>query len=150
MKGITKASRINNAIQVIEKMNTGLTVVEACREVGIPRSTFYYTIDKNPQEVAEIQEIIDNNSRTQLEILLLAKNKILGKVIEDGLSAETKPKDRLAIYSKLNDLANSMTNALEGDHQIEKEAQEFLKKGPVLKIQASRFSASMVLGESDI
>jgi ACT domain-containing protein len=33
-------------------VNDGLTVTDACREVGIPRSTFYYTIKANPDVIA--------------------------------------------------------------------------------------------------
>jgi hypothetical protein len=41
MKDITKASHINIALQVIQHMNDGMTVVAVYLEVGIPRSTFY-------------------------------------------------------------------------------------------------------------
>jgi len=41
MKAIAKASRVNTAIQVIQHMNDGMTVIAACKEVGIPRSTFH-------------------------------------------------------------------------------------------------------------
>jgi hypothetical protein len=32
MKALTKASRVNNALQVIQHMNDGMNVVEACKE----------------------------------------------------------------------------------------------------------------------
>jgi hypothetical protein len=35
-------------------MNSGMKVVEACRAVGIPRSSFYYIIEKNPEAIAEM------------------------------------------------------------------------------------------------
>ena len=34
MKAITKASRFNIALQVIQYLNNGITEVEACRAVG--------------------------------------------------------------------------------------------------------------------
>jgi ACT domain-containing protein len=49
MKAITKSSRVNSAIQVIQHMNDGMTVVAACKEVGIPRSTFYDVVKKNSE-----------------------------------------------------------------------------------------------------
>lgn len=63
MKSITKASRINAVTQVIQHMNNGMTVVEAYREVGMARSSFYYIVENNPQAIADIQEIIDANNR---------------------------------------------------------------------------------------
>jgi hypothetical protein len=58
MKAITKASRINTAVQVIQYMNAGMNVVEACKVVGMPRSSFYYVVENNPDEIAEAQVII--------------------------------------------------------------------------------------------
>ena len=51
MKDIAKTSRVNTAIQVIQHMNDGMTVVNACKEVGIPRSTFYDVVKKNPEAI---------------------------------------------------------------------------------------------------
>jgi hypothetical protein len=47
MRAITKASRINTMTQVIQHMNSGLTVVEACRIVDILRRSFNYVLEKN-------------------------------------------------------------------------------------------------------
>lgn len=62
MKAPTKASRINNALQVIQQMNNGMTVVEACRAVGMSRSSFYYILENNPEAVAEVQDKAKNIS----------------------------------------------------------------------------------------
>ena len=50
---------MNTALQVIQHMNAGMTVVEACRELGIARSSFYYIVENNPEAIAEFQVIID-------------------------------------------------------------------------------------------
>jgi hypothetical protein len=76
MKSITKASRINAVTQVIQYMNSGMTVVEACREVGMPRSSFYYIVEHNPRAIADIQAIIDINNREQLVLILQHKLEI--------------------------------------------------------------------------
>ncbi len=51
-------------------MNSGMTVVDACREVGMPRSSFYYIVENNPQAIADIQALIDTNNREQLLLIL--------------------------------------------------------------------------------
>ncbi len=86
MKAITKASRVNTAFQVIQHLNDGMSVVEACQMVGMPRSSFYYFIENNPEAVAGIQAIIDANNREQLGLIFLSKTEIPKKVIEAGLS----------------------------------------------------------------
>jgi hypothetical protein len=142
MKAITKASRINNAVQVIQYMNTGMTVVEACKAVGVPRSSFYYIVENNPEAIAETQAIIEANNREQLGLILASKTEILRKVIDAGLANETKPKDRLAIFMKLSELADDLTKGMGIDSNIESQAHEFLKHGPQLVKAKSRFSAS--------
>lgn len=63
MKSLTKASPMNTALQVIQHMNAGMTVMEACREVGIARSSFYYIVENNPEAIADFQDIINASNR---------------------------------------------------------------------------------------
>jgi hypothetical protein len=141
MKAITKASRVNTALQVIQHMNDGMSVVDACQMVGMPRSSFYYFIENNPEAVAEIQAIIDANNREQLGLILLSKTEILKKVIEAGLADGTKPKDRLAIFMKLDDLVDDLTKNLQIESEAAKQAHEFLKLGPITSHKVSRLTA---------
>jgi hypothetical protein len=151
MKSIGKTTRVNNALQVIEHMNAGMSVVDACRMVGMPRSSFYYIVENNPEAMAEAQAIIEASNREQLGLILASKNEILRKVINAGLADETKPKDRLAIFMKLNELAYGLTKGMGIDSDIENQAHEFLKHGPQLVQAKSRFTATQtrVTIESD-
>ena len=142
MKSITKASRINNAIQVVEYMNIGMTVVEACKAVGMPRSSFYYIMVNNPDAFAEMQARIDANNREQLAMIQLSKTEMLRRIIQDGLSADTKPKDRLAIYLKLSELDNKMSQTLQVENEADNSIHELLKQGPKTSVQVSRYSAT--------
>ena len=142
MKAITKSSRVNSAIQVIQRMNDGMTVVDACEEVGIPRSTYYDIIKNNPEVIAEYQEMVEANAKEQLGMILLHKNRILHKIIEDGLSDGTSPKDRLAIYKGLNELVDNLSQNLQIESQAAAEAHEFLKRGPVIRKMESRLTTS--------
>jgi len=143
MKSLTKASRMNTALQVIQHMVTGMTVVEACREVGIARSSFYYIIENNPEVIAEFQDIIDASNGEQLGLMLLSRNQLLRKVIDDGLSDKTKPRDRLAIFLKLDVLLHQMTQNQQVDDELERQTHEFLKQGPPLVKAKSRFTAKI-------
>lgn len=142
MKSITKASRVNTAVQVIQYMNTGMTVVEACKAVGMPRSSFYYIMVNNPDAFAEMQARIDANNREQLAMIQLSKTEMLRRIIQDGLSADTKPKDRLAIYLKLSELDNKMSQALQVENEAGNSIHELLKQGPKTSVQVSRYSAT--------
>ena len=133
---------MNTALQVIQHMNAGMTVVEACREVGMPRSSFYYIVENNPEAIAEVQEIINTSNREQLVLMMISQNELLRKVIEDGLSDKTKPRDRLAIFLKVHDLIQQMSQNQQIGNEIEQQAHEFLKQGPMLVKAKSRFTAT--------
>ena len=123
-------------------MNDGKTVVSACKEVGIPRSTFYDVVKKNPEAVTEYQEIVEANACHQLGLILFHKNEILQKVIEDGLSEGTPPREQLAIYKALNEIERSLTDALRIESKAAADAHEFLKLGPVTSQKVSRLTAT--------
>jgi hypothetical protein len=142
MKPITKASRTNNTLEVIQHMNSGMNVVESCKTVGMPRSSFYYLVENNPEAIAEAQGIIEANNREQLRLILASKNEILRKVIDASLAGETKPKDRLAIFMKLSELADGLRKGMGMENDIESQAHEFLKYGPKLVRAKSRFTAT--------
>ena len=106
-----------------------MTIVDACREVGVPRSSFYDICKRNPEAVAKVQEIIEANAQQQLGLILSNKTEILQKVISDGLADTTKPKDRVAIYKVLNELMDELTRSLQIDNNLESKAAEFLSQG---------------------
>jgi hypothetical protein len=54
------------------------------------------------------------------------------EVIEDGLSDKMKPGDSMAIFPKLNDLIQKMTQNQQLDSELERQAYEFLKRGQTL------------------
>ena len=145
MKALTKSTRVNSAIQVIQRMNDGMTVVDACNEVGMPRSTYYDIVNKNPEMITEFQEMVTANEREQLGIILLHKNQILQKIIQDGLSDETAPRDRLAIYRGLSELVDNLSQNLQIESQAAAKAHEFLKQGPVLRKMESRLTTSQTI-----
>ena len=142
MKTLAKNGRVNSALQVVQQLNNGMNVMEACRAVGMPRSTYYYIVKNNPEAFAEYQDIIAANARERLGLILLNQTAILQKLIEDGLADTTKPGDRLTIYKALHLMLEELTRSLQVDSQSVKDAPTFLKQGPQLSHQVSRFSAT--------
>ena len=65
MKSLAKAARVNQVIEVIQHMNSGMTTVDACQEVGLSRSSFYDIIKNNPEAIAEYQEMVQPNAQNQ-------------------------------------------------------------------------------------
>ena len=141
MTSIAKASRINSAIQVIQHMTDGMSVVEACQTVGIPRSSYYYIVKNNPEAIAEIQALIDTHNREQLWLIMLNKNEILQKLIDTALAENTKPRERLAIYKMLNEMMDDLREKFIAESRVEKRNVADLLKGPALSKGVSNFTA---------
>jgi ACT domain-containing protein len=98
MASIKKDIRTNQALQVIQHSNQGMTIIEACKEVGISRSTFYYFTSHNPDAIATFQEMQLVAEAQQFALILNNQFEILERVIQDALAKTTKPRQRLAIF----------------------------------------------------
>ncbi len=142
MKALTKASRVNSAKQVMQHMNSGMTVIAACEEVGIPRSTYYYLIKTHPEAMAEYNEMVEANDRHQFGLILSNKTQILEKIIEDARSDKTSPRDRLAIFKMLTEMGEKLSQEAQIDSELEATAHEFLSRGPTTRPMKSRVTAT--------
>ena len=98
------------ALMVIRHTNDGMTIVAACKIVGLPRSTFYDICKRNPDRIEAFNKMIEASEREELSMILTNQVSILDRVIEDGFSEKTKPKQRLSIFkflsTHLDDLAD--------------------------------------------
>ena len=139
---IAKSARINSAIKVVQRTFDGMTVSAACKEVGLPRASYYDIINKNPEAIARVQVIIEVHTQEQLGLILSRKTEFLLKLIDDGLSDSTKPRDRLAIFKALNELEEHYIQRLQIESEAAAQAHEFLKQGPKTSIQASRLTVT--------
>ena len=108
----------------------------------MPRSTYYYIVKNNPEAFAEYQEVVAANARDRLGLILLSQTAIIQKLSEDGLADTTKPWDRLTIYISLHAILDDLVSSLQVENQLGSDKQVFLKQGPKLNHQLSRFSAT--------
>ena len=137
-----KAARINMALMVIRHANDGMTVVAACKEVGLPRSTFYDISKRNPERIEAFNKMIEASEREELSIILTNKVVILEKVIEEGQSENTKPRQRLSIYKFLTSHFDKLADKLLR-RSSNLEAIKELLSGPELEPGTSSFPSSM-------
>ena len=91
MASIKHKIRTNQALQVLQRSTDGSSIVEACQDVGIARSTFYYFVATHPDAIASYQAMEMVSTLEQLSIILENKLRILEQVIQDALSDKTTP-----------------------------------------------------------
>ena len=141
METPAKAARINMTLMVIRHTNDGMTVVTACREVGLARSTFYDICKRNPERIEAFNKMIEASEREELSMILTSQVSILGKVIKDGLDENTTPSQRLTIQKALSERLDK----LEEEYLRWSSNPEAIKKllsGPILKPAQSRIYPS--------
>ncbi len=140
MRGIKKAVRTNQALQVIQHSTEGMSIVEACQEVGIARSTFYYFATTHRDAIATFQEMQMMAELEQLALILANQLQVFERVIQDGLADTTKPRQRLAILKEIVKMSNELMEKLRVSSHDNEEIKELLS-GPNLVPGKSRFSA---------
>ena len=82
---VKKFIRQNQALQVIQHSNDGMSIVKACQEVGIPRSTFYAFVKRHPDAVARFQDMQIEAGMRQLALILDNQFDILEHVVQDAI-----------------------------------------------------------------
>jgi len=142
METPAKAARINMVLMVIRHTNDGMIVVAACREVGLAKSTFYDICKRNPERIEAFNKMIEASEREELSMILINQVSILRRVIEDGLSEKTKPRQVLAIYKmlvkRLDDLAEKYLRRGSNPEAIKR-----LLSGPELEPGTSNFPSAV-------
>ena len=76
----------------------------------------------------------------QLSLLFENQIKVLKRVIQDGLSDKTKPRQRLAIYKELSRQADELRNSLQTNRIVNSDIADILT-GPELVPGISRMSS---------
>jgi len=141
MQSIKQSIRTNQALMVIQQSTKGMSIVKACRKVGISRNTFYHFCVHHPDAIASFQEMQQSANMQQFELILENQFKVLERIVEEGLSENTSPRHRLAICKFLTKRMDELFEDLHINASGDKGAADFLT-GPKLERAVSRFSAS--------
>jgi ACT domain-containing protein len=112
MVSVKKTIRQNQALQVIQHSNNGMSFVKVCKEVGIPRSTFYGFCKRHPDAIATFQQMQIEAGMQQLTLILVNQFDILERVIQDAFDDATTPRQRLAIYNYLTKRVDDLEETL--------------------------------------
>jgi ACT domain-containing protein len=134
--------RENKVIQVMQLTNQGESVKDACKKVGISRSSYYEFQKDYPAFMHFLHQTLINSSMEQLVMILLSRVQLLQMVLEDGMKDDTKPMERLAIYKESEYQLEKLAATLRIDNPANTQAAMEVLAGPVLIPGKSRFSIS--------
>jgi hypothetical protein len=141
MASVKKDIRTNQALEVIQRSTEGMSIVQACKEIGISRSTFYYFTSRNPDAIASFQEMQHVAAMQQFALILDNHFETLHKVIQEGLADTTKPKQRLAILEYLDKKMADLSDRL-GAHDTQNSSNVDFLVGPNLVPAISSYTNS--------
>lgn len=144
MPALTETSIAIRQSQVIEVMILvwkGSTIKEACLVVGIDDGTYRRWAKESAEYIDAIRELLLEVDRIRILNLAAARESIEAQLILDGKRTEVHPETRLKILKFIIEQLEEASRAHQAQPGVETEAQEFLRKGPVIKKQPSRLAA---------
>jgi ACT domain-containing protein len=142
MNTLTRSYRTKKVTEVIELIDDGFSISAACEKVGLSRSSFYEIRNQEPEMFINLQERLSETNREQLASIMIKRVGVLYLLIEDGLSDETKPLDRLAIYKEIEKQLEKLSSLLRMGGGDQEAAADVLC-GPILVQGTSRFIAEV-------
>ena len=138
---ITTSTWINTVIQTVRLVSENMAVVEVYDAVSIPRSTFNYTLQHDPEAFEEYKGIERVKLFEQLVVTINAFRQVLDTVIQDAISAKTKLRERVAIMKFLDEQLDKLREQIVKSEQT-KEANTVVLSDPRQVRAKSRLSAS--------
>jgi hypothetical protein len=138
----TEALRALVIFEILEEMQGGLKEAEACEKHGISVSQFRRSRDREAEGTMAIQQIIADNTRARLSLILMAQQKALNKVIEDLDSPFLKPLEKLSILRTLETLGDKLAIEARIGDGVSEDTQDVLS-GPLLRPGKNRLQVSV-------
>jgi ACT domain-containing protein len=148
METPAKCARINQALTVLRKAQDGMTVIAACREVGIARSTFYDVCKRHPEQIEDFNNAIRANEMMELAVILHNQFNVLEEILADALDDKTKPRQRLAIKRYIDERVEQLSEKYLRHRSNPQTTKSFLN-GPKLESGKSRFYTQQPVMDMD-
>lgn len=140
------AIRVNQALEVLGILiaDKKTTLDKACKQVGIEPRQYRFWIRRSHEAIEVFHEAMRELERAELSNILIAREAIQQKLIDDGLSKFTDPNSRLSILeyfdTRADELLNRHANSNVGDMRA-------VLSGPKLAPGSNRLSSG---GEAEL
>jgi tRNA A37 N6-isopentenylltransferase MiaA len=140
MNEIRRNSRVSRALEVIKLTEEGMTVVDACQEVEMPRSTYYFIIKSEREALAEVQRLKRGSQISQLLSILIYKETILDNLLAKAKSEDATVREIVEVLKyidkKLDELKESLNHT-----EYDKDYAASILTGPKQVPGVSRFTS---------
>lgn len=134
------AIRVNQAMQVFGLMqeNPKITLKEACQTLGITPRMYRFWIRESVEAVELFQEVKQQVERAELANILMMKERIQQRLLEDASLRSTDPLTRLSILNYLD----ARIDTLSARHRVtDSSTVRELLSGPIQQPGENRFAS---------
>ena len=140
-----KQIRTNQVLKVIKLSNDGMSISDACFEARIARSTFYLFCDRNPEVIADFQELQRGYEIEQLMVIFQNRTEMIQRLSEQAKSKKTSGRTLLKILQYMDKCIEDLSSRLlTNTPRASKEEVAELLTGPELRPGVSRFHNSEI------
>lgn len=139
---IEEAKKEQAARVMLLSTEIGMTVAEACLQVGITKDQYYRWVRRAPEVIDALRQVTRGLYAEEYARILAARATILEKVLDDGVSPMTDPLSRLTILQHIEQRGDDLQERLT---PIDSEGLNKVLGMPVLKKGESRIVGGVQL-----
>ena len=124
------------------------TITGLCLHVGIPRYQYYRYLREGTEIVEALRLLIMQSKRVELATISSSRHRILENLVDEAL--ETKDiTEMVKTLEYLDTHEKELQNDVGATPGLEDDAREFLKHGPKIQKQESKFASIRVSEDDD-
>lgn len=98
---VTEASLRQKTAEVYFLWSSGMSIGNACKAIGLSKRQYYYWLPRSEDLIRSLLLANQEIYKEELAMILTSRPEVLEKVIDDALSPDILPIDRLAILQHL-------------------------------------------------
>lgn len=141
---------LEKTIQVLNTRfeNPKKSITTLCKEAGLDRRQYYRKLEEGTEIIDILRALILKSKRVELANIASSRHRILQSLISKAM--KTRDIDELVkTMEYIDKLEDKLQDDLGARPGLEDAAQEFLRKGPKIVKQESRFASIRVSKDED-
>lgn len=124
------------------------TITDLCKEAGLDRRQYYRKLAEGKEIIDTLRSLMMQSKRIELARIATSKHKILDRVVEEALAADSVD-ELVKAMRYLDEHEDKLQDDLGARPGIEDDAQRFLRRGPKVIQHESRFASIRIKEDED-
>lgn len=145
-----KDKDLAKTIQVLSMRfeNPEATITDLCKEVDLDRRQYYRKLAAGNEIVDVLRKLIMQSKRLELARIATSRHKVLEKLVTNAIKSDDID-ELVKAMRYLDEHEDTLQDDLGAKPGIEDDAHQFLRQGPKITKQESRFASIRVSKDED-